>query len=92
MPTKFSITRDINGYNGYGLKPTDTAVSVTLTANTDTPFTVPSISSLGGSNTADTNNPVLIAIFYFTSGSEVWCALNTTAELPAGRYICSNKL
>ena len=84
MPTKFSISRDINGYNGYGLKPTDIAYSVTLTASTNTHFIVPSSSSLGGCNTGTKSNPILIAIFYFTPGAEVWCALNATAIVPVG--------
>lgn len=84
MATKFAMTRDINGYNGFGLKPSDTAYSVTLSANTDTHFIVPSNSAIGGSNTASTKNPILIAIFYFTPGAEVWCALNTAATVPAG--------
>jgi len=84
MATKFSLTRDINGYNGFGLVPSDTAYSVTLTANTDTHFTVPANTAIGGSNIASVNNPILIAIFYFTPGAEVWCALNTAAGVPAG--------
>jgi hypothetical protein len=84
MATLFSMTRDVAGYNGFGLKPTDTAYSVTLSANTDTHFVVPSMSAIGGTNTAINNNPVLIAIFYFTPGAEVWCALNATAIVPAG--------
>ncbi len=84
MATKFAMERDINGYNGFGLIPTDTAYSVTLSANTDTHFTVPANTAIGGSNIATKNNPVLIAIFYFTPGSEVWCARNATAIVPAG--------
>ena len=84
MATKFAMSRDVNGYNGFGLIPTDTAYSVTLTANTDTHFAVPKNSSIGGGNTAVTNNPVLIAIFYFTPGAEVWVAKNATAIVPAG--------
>lgn len=84
MPTKFTLTRDINGYNGYGLIPTDYKVNVTLTANTDTTITVPSSSSLGGGNTGTKTNPRLIAIFYVTPGAEVWFALNVAAAVPAG--------
>jgi hypothetical protein len=84
MATKFAMTRDINGYNGFGLKPTDTSYSATLTASTDTTLTVPKKSAIGGCNTAVTNNPILIAIFYFTPGAEVWVAKGTTAGAPAG--------
>lgn len=84
MTTLFNMTKDVAGYNGFGLIPTDTAYSVTLTAATDTHFVVPSSSALGGCNTGTTSNPVFIAIFYFTPGAEVWCALNATAIVPAG--------
>lgn len=84
MTTKFSMTRDINGYNGFGLIPTDTAYSVTLTANTDTTLTVPSPSSIGNSTTNVAGTPVMIAIFYVTPGAEVWFAKGATAIVPAG--------
>ncbi len=83
MTTKFSMTRDINGYNGFGLKFTDTAYSCTLTANADTTLTIPSISALGGSNST-TTNPQLIAIFFFDPGTTVWVANNASAAAPAG--------
>lgn len=84
MATKFSMTRDINGYNGFGLKPTDTAYSCTLSTSTDTTLTVPSISSMGGCNTGTNSNPILLAIFFFTPGATVWVAKGTTAAVPAG--------
>ena len=84
MPTKFSITRDINGYNGFGLKPSDTNVNTTLTANTDTTYTIPGNTAIGGCNVATTQNPTMLAIFYYTPGTEVWVAVNATANVPAG--------
>jgi hypothetical protein len=92
MPTKFNMTRDLGGYNGFGLQPTDTAYSVTLAANTDTTLTVPATSSIGGAayySEAATNpsypgEPRLLAIFYFTPGTEVWVARGTIAAVPAG--------
>lgn len=82
MPTKFAMTRDINGYNGFGLKFTDTAYSATLAINTDTSLTVPSINSMGGSNTQ--TNAQLIAIFFIDPSETVWVAVNTAAAAPAG--------
>lgn len=91
MATKFSMTRDINGYNGFGLIPTDTQYSATLTTITDTTLTVPSFSSIGGldytygaSLTGDNAKPRLLAIIVEDPGTAVWVALNTTAGAPAG--------
>lgn len=82
MPTKFSMTRDINGYNGFGLKPSDTNVSVTLTASTDTTYTVPGSDALGGCNYQ--TKSLWLAIFSIDPGDSVWVAINATASVPAG--------
>ena len=92
MPTPFNMTRDIAGYNGFGLVPTDTAYSATLAINTDTTLTVPSSSTLGGASYYDdtvlssklAGHPRLIAIIVSTPGSSVWVAKNTAATVPAG--------
>lgn len=82
MATKFNMTRDINGYNGFGLQFTDTAFSATLAINTDTSLTVPSTSGMGGFGISASS--LWLAIFTFTPGSSVWVALNTTAAKPVG--------
>lgn len=84
MATKFSMTRDINGYNGFGLKFTDTAYSATLAATTDTTLTVPDHSTMGGATYSENAQPTLIAIFSIDPGESVWVALNTAASTPAG--------
>lgn len=84
MATKFSMTRDINGYNGFGLVFTDTAYSCTLTANMNTTLTVPNGDQLGGAGLSQSANAKLIAIFTFDPGSTVWVANNTAASAPAG--------
>lgn len=84
MATKFSMVRDINGYNGFGLIPTDTAYSATLATSTDTTLVVPSINSLGGASNAVNDEPILLAIFSFTQGADVWVSDNATATVPAG--------
>lgn len=93
MATKFSMTRDINGYNGFGLIPTDTAYSATLAAATDTSLTVPHNASLGGAafydkppvNFVQTNGePTLLAIIVSDPGASVWVAKNTAAAPPGG--------
>jgi hypothetical protein len=70
--TPFSMTRDINGYNGFGLPFSIDKYSVTLSASMDTAVTVPSYSQY------------YIAIMSYSSGANVWVANNATAEVPAG--------
>lgn len=82
MPTKFSLVRDINGYNGFGLQFSDTKYSATLTQNTDTTLTVPSSGALGGSKTGLVD--FWVAIFTFAPSSLTWVANNATAGVPAG--------
>jgi hypothetical protein len=82
MATKFNMTRDINGYNGFGLQFTDTAFSATLTASTDTTLTVPSNSGMGGNGIS--SQPLWLAVFSYDPGTSVWVAINTPASAPAG--------
>lgn len=82
MSTPFSITRDINGYNGFGLKPSDTNVSATLDASTDTTYTVPGNNAIG--RTIYQTKALYIAIFSIDPGDSVWVAINHTATTPAG--------
>lgn len=70
--TKFSLVRDINGYNGFGLQFTINKYSANLATSTDTTLTVPSYSSQ------------YLAIFSFQNGSSVWVANNATAAVPVG--------
>lgn len=82
MTTKFSMTRDINGYNGFGLKPSDTNINATLAASTDTSFTVPGSSAIGGSNYQ--TKSLWLAIFSIDPGDSVWVSINSVAAAPAG--------
>ncbi len=72
--TKFNMTRDINGYNGFGLPFTLTAKSAVLTAAMEQHFTVPA------------NYPNWIAIFTYTPGAAVWVDAFTTAVAPTGAF------
>jgi len=76
------MTRDINGYNGFGLKPSDLNVSATLATTTDTTYTVPGSDAIGGCNYQ--TKALWLAIFSFTQGQDVWVAVNHTAGVPAG--------
>jgi len=82
MTTPFSMTRDINGYNGFGLAFTDTSYSVTLAASTATPLTIPGDTSLGRMGSTTKNR--FLAVFSYTPGAEVWVSNNSTAAVPAG--------
>lgn len=80
--TKFSMYRDINGQNGFGLEFTNTAYSATLAAATPTALTIPGTGSLGGCNIQ--TKRLFLAIFSYTNGNDVWVANNATAAVPAG--------
>lgn len=75
--TQFSMTRDVNGYNGFGLPFSINNDSATLAQNTDTTLTVPSFSGH------------YIAIFAYEQGATVWVSLNATATTPAGNTFAS---
>lgn len=92
MATAFNMTKDIGGYNGFGLQPTDTAYSATLAVSTDTTLTIPSNSELGGPayydatvlSSSAAGHPRLLAIIVSDPGQSVWVAKNTAAAAPAG--------
>ena len=82
------MTRDINGFNGFGLQISDTNYSATLAASTATPLTVPlTVTELGQSY--GTAKARLIAIITSDPGSSVWVANNGTAAVPAGGSFAS---
>lgn len=87
MPTPFSMTRDINGYNGFGLQFSLDKYSATLATGVDTTLTVPAGGPLGSGTNFTTNR--YIAIFSYEPGSTVWVALNGTAAVPAGGTFAS---
>lgn len=72
MSTKFTMTRDINGYNGFGIPFSEDGEAGVLAANVAQSVTVPS------------NYPYWIAIFSYTPGASVWVDGITTAAVPAG--------
>ena len=72
--TKFSMTRDVAGMNGFGIPFTLTARSAILAANVEQNFTVPS------------NYPNWIAIFSYSPGVAVWVDGIGTAVVPVGAF------
>lgn len=87
MATPFNMTKDISGYNGFGLPVSDTNYSATLAASTATALTVPLVSELGMSYS--TAKAKLIAIITSDPGSSIWVANNLTAAVPAGGSFAS---
>ena len=77
MTTKFSMTRDVNGYNGFGLQLSTSNYSVTLSVSTDTTVTTPNDAS------------VYLAVCGYSSGNDVWVAVNATAAVPVGNTFAS---
>ncbi len=82
MPTSFAMTRDINGFNGFGLPFSIDKYSVTLDSDTDTTLDVPGTSSMGAACATTYNK--FIAIFSYQPGADVWVSVNDTAAVPAG--------
>jgi len=70
--TMFNLTRDINGYNGFGRVQSENKYSATITSLAAQTLTIPS------------NHAKWIAIFAYQDGSTVWVAVNGTAAIPAG--------
>ncbi len=77
--TPFNISRDVNGYNGFGLPFSDTNFSATLTNLTVESLVIPGV--------AQTQN--FIAIFSFQPGTNVWVANNHTAAVPVGATLAA---
>ena len=88
MVTPFLITRDVGGYNGFGLNFSNTKYSVTLLASTATSLTIPGTGSLGGGKTQTKN--WFLAIFNYTPAAEVWVSDGNTAAVPAGNTFAAS--
>lgn len=82
MTTQYRVDPIVKGLNGFGINFSDTIYTATLTAATDTSIAVPKTAAMG-TPCAATNNKFL-AVFSYSSGSNVYVALNGTAAVPAG--------
>jgi len=71
------MTKDIGGYNGFGIMPTYDIKATTLAKNVAQSCTVP------------VNYPNWIAIFSYTPGSSVWVDFTTTASVAGGAFASS---
>ncbi len=74
MPTKFNMTKDVAGYNGFGVQPCLDQQSGVLAANVAQSITVPS------------EYPAYIAVLSYTPGANVWVDCVTTAAAPTGAF------
>ncbi len=73
MPsTPFSLRRDINGYNGFGLVFSIDKYSCSIPLATEVTLTAPAAAAK------------YLAILSFEPGTSVWVAVNATAAPPAG--------
>ncbi len=79
MSTLFQMTRDCNGYNGFGLEFSIENVSTTLAANVAQSTTVP------------TAYPFYLAVFSFEAGTSVWVSNDgSDAEAPGSSFDTTN--
>jgi hypothetical protein len=74
----FIMTRDINGYNGFGLPFSNVKRNTILSANVAQTLTVPV--------SADATYSNVIAVFSFEPGASIWVANNETAAIPSGSF------
>lgn len=72
--TKFLMTKDIAGYNGFGLPFCLDGQSALLAAGVAQSITVPD------------SYPVWIAVFTYTPGASIWVDKFTTAVAPTGAF------
>ncbi len=87
MTTKFNLTRDINGFNGYGIIFSDQKYKTTLATGVAQSLTVPNSMGMGGNGIYV--KPVYLAVFSFTPGANVFVANNATAESPGASFSVS---
>lgn len=79
---KFNMTRDINGYNGFGLPPSQDMFSGVIEAGVEQTVTVP--------ESPYSDFPHVLAVFGLEPGSNNWVAYNQTAVAAAGSLASTN--
>jgi hypothetical protein len=80
MSTKLNMTRDISGYNGYGIMPTYDVQAGVLSDDVAQSIVAPSTFSNW------------IAIFSFAPGASVWVSFTETAVAPTGAAAASSSV
>jgi hypothetical protein len=74
IKSKFILTRDINGFNGFGLNPSNYIEEVQLLQSAEQHFTVSS------------QNKNWLAIFSYDPGLRIFVADNATAAVPTTTF------
>lgn len=74
MSTKFNMTKDVAGYNGFGVMFATDGYKGLLSTGVAQSVTVPS------------NYPNWLAVFSYTPGANVWVDSTTTAAVPVGAF------
>jgi hypothetical protein len=77
--TKLVLTRDINGYNTFGLAFSSQKYDSTLAANVEQTLTAPT-PNVGG----------YLAVFSYEPGAKVWVALGATATVPGNAFAATD--
>ncbi len=72
MPTKLNMTKDVAGYNAFGLVPSEDSYTGLLATGVAQSLTVPS------------EYPAYLAVFSYTPGANVFVDFKTTAVSPTG--------
>src|SRR3990167_17922 len=72
MATKLNLTRDVAGFNAFGLVPSTDSYAGVLAATVAQTITVPSA------------YPAYLAVLSYTPGANVWVNFVTTAVTPPG--------
>jgi hypothetical protein len=81
MTTQYKLQKDVAGYNGFGLPPSDLKFSASLAITTDTELSVP-LSGAIGAPLNQINR--FIAVIQVEANLSVWIAVNAVAAVPAG--------
>ena len=79
--TVFNMTRDVNGFNGFGLPFSNSKYQCLLLADVEQMLVVPT--------TGRSDYPNVLAVFSADPGDSVWVSLNETATVPAGAFAAS---
>ena len=74
------MTKDINGFNGFGVPFSDQKYDTTLAANVEQTLSVPDLVT-GSYPKTFTGTPRFLAVFSYEPGASVWVANNATATV-----------
>jgi hypothetical protein len=72
--TLFNMSRDINGFNAFGLPISNKKYKCLLSQNVESTLVVP--------ETGNSSYKNVVAIFSFDPGDSVWVSVNSSATLP----------